>query len=68
MEINGLLRQKQVLKLIPISSASWWRGINDGKYPKPVKLGPKTTCWKAADIQALIDGLEAEGAAPEAQK
>ena len=60
-EISGLLRLKQVLKLIPVSAATWWRGIKDGRYPKPIKLGPRTTCWLASDIQALIVRL-AQGA------
>ena len=25
-----------------------------GKYPQPIKLGPKTTCWRESDILALI--------------
>lgn len=48
-EMQGLSRQKQVLKLIPISAAAWWRGIQDGRYPKGHKLGPKTTVWKATE-------------------
>ena len=60
-EISGLLRLKQVLKRIPVSAATWWRGVKDGRYPKPIKLGPRTTCWLASDIQALIDRL-AQGA------
>lgn len=58
-KMQGLLRQKQVLELIPISAAAWWRGIQDGRYPKGHKLGPKTTVWKASDIQAVIDQLVA---------
>jgi len=59
-EVQGLLRQKQVLKLIPISAASWWRGIRDGRFPKGRKLGPKTTVWRAEDIQVLLDRLGTE--------
>lgn len=62
VDIQGFLRQKQVLKLIPISPAAWWRGIQDGRYPKGHKLSPKVTVWKAADIQEVIDRL---GAGPE---
>ncbi|MCX7179439.1 MAG: AlpA family phage regulatory protein, partial [Proteobacteria bacterium] len=25
-----------------------------GRYPKPVKLGQRTTCWRVEDIRALI--------------
>ena len=51
-----LLRLRSVLEIIPISKSSWWAGIKSGRYPKPVKLGPKTTAWRAEDIHALIKG------------
>lgn len=43
---------------IPISRSSWWSGIKAGRYPKPVKLGPRTTAWRASDIRELINRLE----------
>jgi len=46
---------------LPVSAATWWRGVKDGRYPKPIKLGPRTTCWLASDIQALIDRLAQGG-------
>ena len=52
---EGLLREKQVLKLIPISKSWLWRCVKVGKFPKPVKLGPKITVWRKADIQAILD-------------
>jgi len=42
--------------IIPISATSWWNGVKSGKYPKPIKLGPKTTCWKASEVLALVKG------------
>jgi predicted DNA-binding transcriptional regulator AlpA len=51
----GLLRLPQVLKLIPVCRSQWWAGVKAGKYPAPVKLGPRTTCWRAADIIDLIE-------------
>ena len=41
---------------IPVSKSTWWAGIKDGRYPKPVKLGPRITAWRVEDIRALIDG------------
>jgi len=43
--------------LIPVSKSAWWAGCKSGKYPKPVKLGVRTTAWKVEDIRALIDSL-----------
>lgn len=51
---TGFLRLPQVLALIPISRSAWWAGIKDGKYPKGIKLGSKTTVWRAEDIRKLI--------------
>lgn len=61
---SGFLRLPQIIgdsergipAVIPVSKSTWWNGVRDGKFPQPVKLGPKTTVWKVADIRALIDG------------
>ena len=54
---TGFLRLPQVLALFPISKTSWWEGCKEGRFPKPVKLGPRTTAWKAEDIAALVQSL-----------
>ena len=51
---TGFLRLPQVLALVPISKSSWRKGCRSGLYPKPVKLGPRTTAWRVEDIAALI--------------
>ncbi|MEI6314840.1 MAG: AlpA family phage regulatory protein [Syntrophus sp. (in: bacteria)] len=53
---TGLLRIKTVLKFIPVSRSHFWQGVKTGKYPKPLKLSARVTCWKSADILALIEG------------
>lgn len=58
MEQESLLRLPQILERIPISKSSWWQGCKDGKYPKPIKLGPRTTVWRASEIEALINQLD----------
>lgn len=59
---ESFLRLNQVLEIIPISKSGWWQGCKSGKYPKPIKLGPRITVWKASDIQALVSKLASEGA------
>jgi len=54
---TGFLRLPQVLALIPISKSVWWEGCKTGRFPKPVKLGPRTTAWRAEDIAALVESL-----------
>lgn len=57
-----LLRINQVLALVPIGRSSWWEGCRTGRYPKPIKLGPRTTVWRAEDIAAFIESLGDQGA------
>ncbi len=40
---------------IPVSKSTWWAGIKDGRFPKPIKLGPRITAWRVEDIRSLID-------------
>ena len=60
ISLHALLRLPQVLALIPVSRSAWWAGCKSGRYPKPVKLGPRTTAWRASDIIALLEKLSAE--------
>lgn len=55
-----LLRLPQVLMVVNIPKSSWWRGVKEGRFPKPIKLGPRTSAWLGSDIKALIDRLAAE--------
>jgi predicted DNA-binding transcriptional regulator AlpA len=54
---NALLRLPQVLALVPVSRSTWWAGCKSGRFPKPVKLGPRTTAWRASDIAALLERI-----------
>lgn len=65
---TGYLRLSQIVgnpkakppipAIIPVSKSSWWQGIRNGRYPKLVKLGPRTTAWKVEDIRALIEAMD----------
>ena len=57
---SGFLRLPQILAIIPISKSAWWEGCRTGRFPKPVKLGPRTTVWKAADIAAFIERVNGQ--------
>lgn len=63
----GFLRLSQIIgdpkaeppipAIIPIGKSQWWDGVRSGRFPKPYRLGPRTTAWRADDIQKLIDEL-----------
>ena len=62
MPETGFLRLPDVIAPggpIPVSKSTWWQGVRTGRYPKPVKLGPRITAWRVEDIRALIrDGVQ----------
>ena len=55
MSQKGFLRLNQVLELLPIGKSTFWAGIKSGRFPKPVKLGPRTSAWRREDILALLE-------------
>ncbi|WIG98423.1 AlpA family phage regulatory protein [Myxococcus sp. SDU36] len=59
--LPGLLRLPAILKLIPVSRSTWWAGVRSGRFPQPVKLGPRITAWRAGDIAMLIGESRARG-------
>jgi predicted DNA-binding transcriptional regulator AlpA len=54
---TGFLRLAQVLTIIPVSKSTWFEGVRAGRYPKPVKIGPRASGWKAQEIAALVEHL-----------
>ena len=54
---GGLVRLSQILGPdgpIPVSKSSWWAGVAAGRYPQPLKLGPRITVWRAEDKAAVV--------------
>ena len=61
---TGFLRLPQIVgnpnstppipALIPVSRSTWWAGVSSGRFPQPIKLGPRITAWRVEDILALI--------------
>jgi prophage regulatory protein len=58
LPISGLMRLASIIGPsgpIPVSRSTWWAGVKSGRYPQPVKLGPRITAWRVEDIAALIE-------------
>jgi prophage regulatory protein len=64
---TGFLRISQILAPtgpIPVSKSTWWAGVKDGRFPKPLKLGARVTVWRVEDIRQLIsEGVTGHGSA-----
>ena len=50
------IRQSQLIPfIVPFSSATLWRKVGTGEFPKPVKLSERITAWKTSDIKTWLD-------------
>ena len=60
----GFVRLKDIIAPhgpIPVSRSTWWAGVSTGRFPAPVKLGPRVTAWRVEEIRALIEHIAAGG-------
>ncbi|MFC7780348.1 helix-turn-helix transcriptional regulator [Legionella taurinensis] len=59
IRLNQILGNKKrippIAPLIPVGRTTWWAGVKSGRFPQPVKLGPRTTAWRVKDIRQLIE-------------
>jgi prophage regulatory protein len=51
---DRLLRLQQVLELVPLARSTWWAGVRAGRFPAPVRLGPRLVAWRYRDIQHIL--------------
>jgi prophage regulatory protein len=55
---TGFVRLSSILAPdgpIPVGRSTRWAGVKSGRFPKPVKLGPRITAWRVEDIRALVE-------------
>ena len=46
--------RQQLEKLLKVSPATIYRWIKEGRFPKPIHLGPNMVRWKASDIESWV--------------
>lgn len=51
-------RKRGIEPLLPVGRSTFLAGVKSGKYPKPVKLGERTTAWKKSDILELLNSVD----------
>jgi len=50
-----IIRKKELLNLIGLSDTTVWRLERKGKFPKRLRLGPKSVGWLYKDIISWIE-------------
>jgi predicted DNA-binding transcriptional regulator AlpA len=51
----GFARLTTVLAVYPVGRSTWWQGVRDGKFPKPIRLGARAVGWDVREIRELIE-------------
>lgn len=41
----------------PLHAATLYRGVRQGRYPRPVKVGPGTSRWLREECEAVLQGM-----------
>lgn len=54
----GFVRLPVILKIFPVGKSTWWQGVKDGKYPKPVRIAERAVAWEVEDIKSLIKSFK----------
>lgn len=69
MNLNTSIPPKQLIKINEVihrtakSRSSIYKAINDGKFPKPYKIGDRAVAFLNSDIDAWIDEQTAKAGA-----
>ena len=52
---DRLLRRRQVEEITGMGRSSIYRLMQEGEFPRPVRIGPAAVRWKASDIAAWME-------------
>ena len=55
----GFVRLPAILAVFPVGRSTWWAGVKAGRFPQPVKIGPRTSAWRVEDIRQLLAEADA---------
>lgn len=53
--VFGYVRQKELMQMVPFSSATIWRKVKNGSFVKPKKLSDRITAWDRAEVYAWLE-------------
>jgi len=55
---QAVLRIEQLQQLIPLPTATLYKEIEEGRFPKPVRISARTVAWRTSDILQLLESFE----------
>ena len=57
MDISRHYRAQQLADQLGVARGTIWRWVREGRLPKPIKLTPGTSVWKADDVAAALSKI-----------
>ena len=51
---GGLIRAREGASILRVSRATFWRYVSLGLLPRGVRLTPRCTVWRVADLEAFV--------------
>lgn len=60
---NALIRQRDLLPVLPFAAATLWRRIRSGDFPRPIRLPGHISAWRVCEV---LQWLDAQGVSKEA--
>lgn len=57
MPADRILRRPEVLERIGLSRSSLYLMMDEGRFPRPLRIGRRAVGWKASAIDAWINRL-----------
>lgn len=58
---SGYIRLPEVLHILPVCKATFYKGIRSGIYPAPTKISERCSAWKIEEIRQLFSKMTNEG-------
>jgi prophage regulatory protein len=62
--LDRIIREKELLRLIPYSSMHIWRLEKAGRFPARIHLGPARVGWSLREVEQWIEDRKAERPVP----
>jgi prophage regulatory protein len=54
-KLTQFIRVRKVLELTQIGRTTLWRLVREGKFPKPVRIGPNSVAWRELDYESWAE-------------
>ncbi len=54
---EGFVRLPVIMQALGIKKSFFWEQVKEGRFPKPIKIGPRVSVWRVEDIRQLINDI-----------